>query len=154
MKSINTNKYKRPIKYDKITLISPHIKGDYHMFTGLKHQLELTDTLIDDILPQDNELIKLKKALNWKAINKIYKECFPSRRGRSTKKTDISLGLLILKHLYRKSDRDLVRDLHLNTSYMHFCGLSYAEVSEANRQGRQVNRCLHTYQDKEKTGTG
>ena len=44
------------------------------MFTGLKHQLELTDTLIDDILPQDNELIKLKKVLNWKAINKIYKE--------------------------------------------------------------------------------
>jgi hypothetical protein len=50
----------------------------------------------------------------------------------------MSLGLLILKHLYRKSDRDLVRDLHLNTSYMHFCGLSYSEVSEATRQGRQV----------------
>ena len=33
------------------------------MFTGLKHQLEVTDTIIDDILPQDNELIKLKKAL-------------------------------------------------------------------------------------------
>jgi hypothetical protein len=138
MKSINTNKYKRPAKYDKIPLKQPRIKGVCYMFTGLKKQLELTDTLIDDILPQDNELIKLKKALNWKAINKIYKECFPSRRGRSTKKTDISLGLLILKHLYQKSDRDLVRDLHLNTSYMHFCGLSYAEVSEANRQGRQV----------------
>jgi len=108
------------------------------MFTGLKHQLEITDTLINDILPQDNELIKLKKALNWEKINKIYSQCFPSNKGRSTKKTDMALGLLILKHLYRKSDRDLVRDLHLNTSYMHFCGLSYSEVSEANRQGRQV----------------
>ena len=106
---MNTNKLKRPVIYDKITLISPHIKGDYHMFTGLKHQLEITDTLIDDILPQDNELIKLKKVLNWEKINKIYSQCFPTNKGRSTKKTDMALGLIILKHLYRKSDRDLVR---------------------------------------------
>ena len=138
MKSINTNKYKRPVKYDKIPLKLLHNKGEYHMFTGLKYQLELTDTLIDNILPQDNELIKLKKVLNWKAINKIYKECFPSRRGRGSKKTDIALGLLILKHLYKKSDRSLVRDLHLNTSYMHFCSLSYDEVLAVNRAGKQV----------------
>lgn len=137
MKNMNTNKLKRPAIYGKIPLKPLHLKGD-HMFTGLKYQLEVTDTLIDDILPQDNELIKLKKVLNWEKINNIYRECFPSNKGRSTKKTDMSLGLLILKHLYRKSDRDLVRDLHLNTSYMHFCGLSYAEVSEANRLARQV----------------
>jgi len=29
-------------------------------FTGLKNQLELSDSLIDDILLQDNELIKFK----------------------------------------------------------------------------------------------
>jgi transposase len=137
MKNMNINKLKRPVIYGKIPLKLLHLKGD-HMFTGLKHQLEITDTLIDDILPQDNELIKLKKAINWEKINKIYSQCFPSRRGRSTKKTDMSLELLILKHLYRKSDRDLVKDLHLNTSYMHFCGLSYSEVSEANRHSRKV----------------
>ena len=108
------------------------------MFTGLKKQLELTDTLIDDILPQDNELVKLKKVLNWKDVNKIYSQCFPSKRGRGSKKTDIALGLLILKHLYRKSDRDLVRDLHLNTSYMHFCSISYDEVAAANKKGLRV----------------
>jgi len=137
MKNININKLKRPVIYGKIPLKLPHNKGD-HMFTGLKVQLEITDTLIDDILPQDNELIKLKKAINWEKINSIYSQCFPSKKGRSTKKTDMALGLLILKHLYRKSDRDLVRDLHLNTSYMHFCGLSYSEVSEANRLGKKV----------------
>ena len=63
MKSIKINKYKRPIKYDKISLKLLHLKGGYHMFTGLKAQLELTGTLIDDILPQDNELVKLKKVL-------------------------------------------------------------------------------------------
>jgi hypothetical protein len=138
MESINTIKYKRPVKYDKIPLKPLHLKGGYHMFTGLKKQLELTDTLIDDILPQGNELIKLKKVLDWKAINKIYSQCFASQRGRGSKKTDIALGLLILKHLYKKSDRDLVRDLHLNTSYMHFCSISYDEVLAANRSGDQV----------------
>ena len=138
MESIDTIKYKRPIKYDIIPLKPPHSKGGYHMFTGLKNQLELSDSLIDDILPQNNELIKLKKALNWKSINKIYSQCFPSRRGRGSKKTDIALGLLILKHLYRKSDRDLVRDLHLNISYMHFCSISYDEVAQVNRQKGQV----------------
>jgi len=58
MKSINTNKYKRPVKYDKFPLKLLHSKGEFYMFTGLKHQLELTDTLLDDILPRDNELIK------------------------------------------------------------------------------------------------
>jgi hypothetical protein len=124
------------------------------MFTGLKHQLEITDTLIDNILPQDNELIKLKKAINWEKINSIYSQCFPSNRGRSTKKTDVALGLLILKHLYRKSDRDLVRDLHLNTSYMHFCGLSYYEVSEANRQGKKVVDASTLTRIRKKLGPG
>ena len=51
MKSINTNKYKKPVKYDKIPLKLLHNKGEFYMFTGPKHQLELTDTLLDDILP-------------------------------------------------------------------------------------------------------
>lgn len=68
---METFKLKKPVNYDKITLISPHIKGDYHMFTGLKNQLELSDSLIENILPLDDELIKLKKILNWGNINKI-----------------------------------------------------------------------------------
>ena len=66
------------------------------MFTGIKYKLEITDTLIDNILPQDNKLIKLKKVLNWEKINNIYKECFSSKRGLSTKKTNLSLGLILL----------------------------------------------------------
>ena len=76
MKNMDINKLKRSVKYGKIPLKLLHNKGD-HMFTGLKYQLEITDTLIDYILPQDNELIKLKKVLNWEKINNIYKECFP-----------------------------------------------------------------------------
>jgi len=75
---METFNLKKPVKYGKITLISPHTKGDYHMFTGLKNQLELSDSLITNILPLDNELVKLKKILNWKDINKVYKSCFSS----------------------------------------------------------------------------
>ena len=137
MKNMDTNKLKRPVKYGKIPLILPNNKGD-HMFTGLKAQLEITDTLIDDILPQDNELIKLKKVLNWEKINIIYKECFPSNKGRATKKTDLSLGLILLKHLYKKPGRAHIEELHLNNAYMHFCGLSYGEVATANREGKKM----------------
>ena len=38
------------------------------MFAGLKNQLELQGSLITNILSQDNELVKLKKVLNWKDI--------------------------------------------------------------------------------------
>jgi len=131
----NILRLKRPVNYGKITLIQSRIKGEYHMFTGLKNQLELSDSLITNILPKDNELVKLKKILNWESINNIYKSCFNSTTGNKTKTTDIALGLILLKHLYKKSDRALVNELHLNNSYMYFCSLSYDEVAQANREG-------------------
>ena len=135
MNNYNDLRLKKPVKYGKITLILTNTKGDYHMFTGLKNQLELSDSLITDILPKDNELVKLKKILNWEGINNIYKSCFNSGTGNKTKTTDIALGLILLKHLYKKSDRALVNELHLNNSYMYFCSLSYDEVADANRLG-------------------
>jgi hypothetical protein len=133
MNIYNILRLKKPVNYDKISLISPHTKGDYHMFTGLKKQLELSDSLIENILPLENELIKLKKVINWEGINSIYKSCFISKTGNKTKTTDIALGLLLLKHLYKKSDRELINELHLNNSYMYFCSLSYDEVAIANK---------------------
>jgi len=138
MNNYNILRLKKPVNYGKITLIVTNTKGGYHMFTGLKKQLELSDSLIENILPHDNELVKLKKILNWEGINKIYKSCFNSKEGNKTKTTDIALGLILLKHLYKKSDRSLINELHLNNSYMYFCSLSYDEVSEANRLGKKL----------------
>jgi len=135
MNNYNDLRLKKPVKYGKITLILTNTKGDYHMFAGLKNQLELSDSLITNILPKDNELVKLKKILNWEGINNIYKSCFNSGTGNKTKTTDIALGLILLKHLYKKSDRALVNELHLNNSYMYFCSLSHDAVADANRLG-------------------
>jgi len=87
---METIKLKKPVKYDKIPLKLRHNKGDYHMFTGLKNQLELQGSLIENILPQNNELVKLKKILNWKDIDKVYKSCFNPKIGNKTKTTDIA----------------------------------------------------------------
>src|SRR5659263_544386 len=105
MNNYNDLILKKPVKYGKITLIQSRIKGEYHMFTGLKNQLELSDSLITNILPKDNELVKLKKILNWEGINLIYKSCFNSTTGNKTKTTDIALGLILLKHLSLRSTR-------------------------------------------------
>ena len=97
------------------------------MFTGLKTQHELTDFFINDIVPHDHDLVKLKKVLNLGGINRVYESCYPSRRGNATKRTELVIGLLILKHLYRKPDRVLIDELHVNNVFMHFCSVSYRD---------------------------
>lgn len=42
------------------------------------------------------------------------------------------------KHLYKKPDRALIYELHLNNAYMYFCSLSYDEVAQYNRQGKRI----------------
>jgi lysine/ornithine N-monooxygenase len=59
------------------------------MYTGLKIQKDFTDEYQDMILSEDHELVKLKKIIDWDEIDKIYKECYPSKVGNSTKETNI-----------------------------------------------------------------
>ena len=108
------------------------------MFTGLKTQHELSDCFINDIVPHDHDLVKLKKVLNWGGINRVYESCYPSRRGNATKRTELVIGLLILKHLYRKPDRVLIDELHMNNAFMHFCSVSYEEMKGYNREGMKI----------------
>jgi len=108
------------------------------MFTGLKKQLELNDSLIEDIVPQDHDLVKLKKVVNWEGINRIYESCYPSRRGNAIKRTGLVIGLLILKHLYKRPDRVLINELHVNNAYMYFCSVSYDEIRRCNEEGKKI----------------
>ena len=108
------------------------------MFTGLKKQLELSDSLIEDIVPQDHDLVKLKKVINWEGINRIYESCYASRRGNATKRTGLVIGLLILKHLYKRPDRVLIDELHVNNAYMYFCSVSYEEIKGCNEEGKKI----------------
>jgi hypothetical protein len=101
------------------------------MYTGLKIQKDFTDDYQDIILSQEHDLVKLKKIIEWKKIDKIYEKCYPSKVGNSTKETNIVIGLILLKHLYKQSYRDLVKTLHENVAFMHFCSVSFWDIEAA-----------------------
>lgn len=98
------------------------------MFTGLIKQLDFGNDLIGRMVPEEHDLVKLKKILDWEKMDKIYSECYKSNKGNATKRSDLVLGLLILKHLYQKPYRVLIDELHINTAYMHFCSISYDDI--------------------------
>lgn len=108
------------------------------MFTGLRQQFDFGDSLLNCILPHHHDLVKLKSILDWSQIDRIYRECFPSRRGRGSKQTELVLGLLILKHLYRRSHRQLIEELHVNTAFMYFCSISPLEVGKTLSAGKRL----------------
>lgn len=108
------------------------------MFTGLTEQLDFGNHLINEIVPEDNELVKLKKILNWEKMNKIYGECYKSKKGNATKRTDMVLGLFILRHLYQKPYRVLIDELHVNTAYMHFCSVSYEDIIKLKKRRKKI----------------
>lgn len=108
------------------------------MFTGLTEQLDFGNYLIAEIVPEDHELVNLKKVLDWEKMNTIYRECYKSNKGNATKRTDMVLGIFILKHLYQRSYRTIIKDLHVNNAYMFFCSISYEDIKELNKEGKKL----------------
>lgn len=108
------------------------------MFTGLTQQLDFGNHLIKEIIPKSHDLVKLKIILDWEKMNNIYNSCYKSKRGNATKNTNLVLGLFILKHLYSKTYREVINELHVNTAYMHFCSVSYDEIVELNKQDKKI----------------
>lgn len=108
------------------------------MYTGLTEQLDFGNHLIAEIVPKAHDLVKLKMILDWEKINEIYKECYKSKKGNSTKNTNLVIGLFILKHLYQRSYRVLIDELHVNTAYMHFCSVSYEEIKALNKEDKKI----------------
>jgi len=110
------------------------------MYTGLKYQKDFTDNYQDIILSEDHELVKLKKIIEWKKIDKIYKKCYSSKVGNSTKETNLVIGLILLKHLYSKSYRDLIKSLHENIAFMHFCSVSFMDIETARLKAKEKEK--------------
>ena len=110
------------------------------MYTGLKIQKDFTDEFQDMILSEENELVKLKKIIDWNKIDKIYKKCYTAKVGNSTKETNIVLGLILLKHLYNKSYRKLIKALHENVAFMYFCSVSFMDIQTARLKAKEKEK--------------
>jgi hypothetical protein len=108
------------------------------MFTGLKSQRDFSDLLMKDIIPPDNDLVKMKSIINWKKINAIYKSCYKSNKGNRTKNTEMVIGLIILRRYKNTSYRKVIEDLYINNAYMYFCNVSHYDIMEYNKNGKKI----------------
>jgi len=108
------------------------------MFTGLKSQRDFSDLYIKDIIPPEHELVKMKNIINFKEINSIYKKCFKSKKGNKTKRTEIAIGLILLRRYYKMSYRKVVDELHVNNAFMYFCNVSHDDIIEYNIARKKI----------------
>jgi len=112
------------------------------MFTGLKTQNDFSSCFLEGIITETHELVKLKEFLDWKKINWIYRDSFPkaknkSRPGASSKHTDLAVGLILLKQIYKMSDRALIRAVHENMAIMRFCSVSPMDIQRNRAEGKR-----------------
>jgi IS5 family transposase len=108
------------------------------MFTGRCKQFTFSDQIISSTLAGNNRIAQLKKAIPWDEINKIYGECFPSKLGNATKRTELAIGLLLLKPLNAASYRKLIDEVHRNIEFMHFCNVSLEDIQECTSKGKKI----------------
>jgi transposase, IS5 family len=109
-----------------------------YMFTGLKSQRDFSDLFMMDIIPPDHELVKMKNIINWEKINLIYRSCYKSKKGNKTIKTEIAIGLILLRRYYMMSYRDVIKELHVNNAFMYFCNISHYDIMEYNMKGKKI----------------
>lgn len=108
------------------------------MFSGLKSQRDFSDLFMEGIIPLDHELVKMKNIIDWKKINSIYKSCYKSNKGNKTIKTEIALGLILLRRFKDMSYREVIDELHVNNAFMYFCNVSHYDVVEYNMKGKKI----------------
>ena len=70
-----------------------------------------------------DEWVVVADGIDWAAVEKKYKESFPSKRGRPAVNARMALGALIIQHKAKLSDRELVKEVARNPYYQYFIGL-------------------------------
>lgn len=88
-------------------------------------QLNLfSDKLLAPFLDPGNELFKITKTLDWVKLSDKLSEFYSPNNGRPTKPSRLKIGLLVLKHLYKLSDKDTLKTLKENIYAQYLCNIS------------------------------
>ena len=74
-------------------------------------------------LDENNEWIRLSKAIDWDALEKIYATMFPSAKGKPAKPLRMALGALIIQKRKNLSDRALIKEIEENPYLQYFLGM-------------------------------
>jgi transposase, IS5 family len=87
-------------------------------------QTNLFSPLLASFIDLKNPLIILGQKLNWESLEKEFAPLYASK-GAPSKPVRLMAGLLILKHMFNKSDEVIVEEWKQNPYYQFFSGEVY-----------------------------
>ena len=91
-----------------------------------QHQLRIIDfkTPFEQRLSPDNRWVILASAIPWDELAGVYHRQMSSDMGRGTIDTRVVIGALIVKHMLKLDDREVVHTLQENIYLQYFVGFS------------------------------
>ncbi len=96
-----------------------------------EHQYSFThDWFVVPDLDQEHEIIKITKAIDWLSLSDNLARFYCPDNGRPAKPARAKVGLLILKHLYKMSDMDVVDLLKRDIYAQYLCDVSLKEAKD------------------------
>jgi len=75
-------------------------------------------------VPEDHELIKMEKEIDWEAMTEIVGKRYSGKTGRNSKSLRMMIGLEIAKRKYGLSDEAIVDQLKVDMALKVFCGFN------------------------------
>jgi transposase, IS5 family len=91
-----------------------------------QHQLHLLsfETPFEQNLLPDNRWVILSKVMPWDEMAKVYHRQMSSKFGRGSLSARLVIGVLIIKHMLKLDDREVLSTLQENVYLQYFVGFS------------------------------
>jgi IS5 family transposase len=89
-------------------------------------QLNLGEIPLIHYISADHELCRLARKINWDEVEKDFSGYY-SKKGAPSVPVRTMIGLILLKHVYRFSDKSAVDHWLENPYWQHFCGEVYLQ---------------------------
>ena len=75
-------------------------------------------------LDENHVLIKIAKVINWDSLLEKLSKYYHASFGRPTKPSRVKVGLMIIKHLYKLSDRQTIDELKSDMYVQYLCDIN------------------------------
>lgn len=99
---------------------------------GLHKQLTLFDNSFFPIeYDKNHPIIRIADNIDWEELCHALEQFYCLDNGRPTLSLRLKAGLLILKHLEKQSDEQVVDRLKRDVYYQYLCGVNFDEAQKA-----------------------
>lgn len=86
-----------------------------------ENQAEIELVMIDNLVPQDHLLRKIKKNINFSFINDLCRDYYCKDNGRPAVEPEILFKILFIGYLYGiRSERRLMEEINVDVAYRWF----------------------------------